>query len=326
MKITDFDYRLPKELIAQNPSNKREKSRLLVMNKGKIEHMKFFNLIDYLRKGDVLVLNEAKVSKARLNGKKESGSKVELIIEKRIEKIYSCRINGRNIRKGNILSFSNGLKGKVVEREGALSSVIFNKKIKGLNLPLPPYIKKKPKDYGRYQTVFSKKEGSLAAPTAGLHFSKQSLERIRKKGVKIVKICLHIGFGTFLPVIAIKNHKTEEEYFEISNESADIINNRKGRLICVGTTVVKTLESASDKKGKIVKLKGLSDIFIKPGYKFRMKIDAMITNFHFPKSSLIMLVSAYFGRKKVLDLYNKAVKKKYRFFSFGDAMMIIKKD
>ncbi|MFH1053595.1 MAG: S-adenosylmethionine:tRNA ribosyltransferase-isomerase [Candidatus Woesearchaeota archaeon] len=158
MKITDFDYRLPKELIAQIPSDKRENSRLLIVNKGKIEHRRFFDLIEYLKKGDVLVLNEAKVSKARLNGKKESGSKVELIIEKRIGKIYSCRINGRNIRKGNILSFSNGLKGKVVEREGALSYVIFNKRIRGLNLPLPPYIKKKPDDHGRYQTVFSKKK------------------------------------------------------------------------------------------------------------------------------------------------------------------------
>ncbi|MFH1053594.1 MAG: S-adenosylmethionine:tRNA ribosyltransferase-isomerase [Candidatus Woesearchaeota archaeon] len=159
-----------------------------------------------------------------------------------------------------------------------------------------------------------------------MHFSRQLLERIRKKGVKIVKICLHIGFGTFLPVIDIDDHKTEKEYFEISKKNADIINKRKGRLICVGTTVVKALESSADKKGNICLLGGSSDIFIKPGYKFRMKIDAMITNFHFPKSSLIMMVSAYFGRKKLLEAYKEAVKKEYRFFSFGDAMLLIKKD
>jgi S-adenosylmethionine:tRNA ribosyltransferase-isomerase len=327
MKLSDFDYTLPEELIAQEPISPRDHSRLMVLN-SRIEHKHFYNIIDYLKKGDVLVINETKVEHAKITGIKQTGTKVELIAVKVLGDRCRCRLKTKNPKPGNRLIFGKFI-GTIVEQEGEEFIVEFNKDVNYIlkkigELPTPSYIKKKLEKDSQYQTVYSKKLGSMAAPTAGLHFTKGLLKKIEDKGVKIAKVTLHVDFGTFLPVRDIKKKTLHREYFEIDEKNADIINKRKGKLIVVGTTSVRALESVADKHGKIAAKTGTTELFIKPGYRFKTKIDAMITNFHLPKSTLLMLVSAFFGRKKILDAYKVAIKKRYRLFSFGDAMLILK--
>jgi S-adenosylmethionine:tRNA ribosyltransferase-isomerase len=331
MKLEDFDYFLPKELIAQHAVKPKDHSRFLVVNKGNIEHKHFYDLIDYLNKDDVLVMNETRVSRVKITGKKITGSKVEIILEKKInDSNYECRVTANKVRIGNKYIFTGGLEAEVVGKNEDIFFIRFNKpitqKIKEslFELPLPPYVHEKIKEDSEYQTVYSSNDGSLAAPTAGLHFTNELLKKIEKKGVKIAKLCLHVGFGTFLPIRGeLEKHKMHNEYFEIAKENADLINNRKGRLIVVGTTSVRALESSTE-NGKVIPAKSSTEIFIYPGYKFKNEIDALITNFHLPKSTLLMLVSAYYRREEILKIYSEAVKNKYRFFSLGDAMMLIK--
>jgi len=326
MQLSDFDYNLPKEFIAQKPVSPRDRSKLMIINK-KLQHKKFYNIIDYLKKGDVLVINETKVIPAKLTGKKTTGAKVELIIEKINNDKCSCRIKATKPRIGNKLIF-NKYKAEIIAQDKDSFTVKFNENVKKIiknigQLPTPPYVKRKLDRNSQYQTVYSKNKGSIAAPTAGLHFTKSLLKKIKQKGVKIAKLTLHVDFGTFLPVRNINQNMLHEEYFEIDKKNADIINKRKGKLIVVGTTSVRALESAN-KNNKIIPKKGTTKLFIKPGYKFKTKIDGLITNFHLPKSTLLMLVSAFIGTKKILKAYKTAIKNNYRFFSFGDAMLIFK--
>jgi S-adenosylmethionine:tRNA ribosyltransferase-isomerase len=326
MKLSDFDYNLPKEFIAQKPVSPRDNSKLMVIG-SEIEHKRFYDIIDYLEKGDILVLNETKVIPAKLTGRKETGSSAEIIVEEFEGKICKGHIKTRNPRIGTKLIFGK-YNAEIIDENEEMFTIRFDENIKSImksigQLPTPPYVKRKLDKNSQYQTVYSKKKGSIAAPTAGLHFTTRLLNKIKKKGVKIAKVCLHIDFGTFLPVRDVNKKKLHAEYYEIDKKNADIINNRKGRLFVVGTTSIRTLESVS-KNGKIIAGKGKTEIFIKPGYKFKNKIDGMITNFHLPKSTLLMLVSAFIGRKKILDAYKIAIKKKYRFFSFGDVMLIFK--
>lgn len=331
MKLSDFNYRLQKKLIAQGPIDKRECSRLMVLEDDEIIHDHFYNLIHYLNKDDVLVINETKVLKNRLVGRKPTGTKVEVIIEDKLssrENIYKCRIKAKKPRIGNKIIFKDDLEGEIVDVKGDLFYVSFSKKFnleKIGELPTPFYVKKYLKQQERYQTVFAKKKGSLGAPTASLHFTKDLLNKIQKKGIKIAKICLHISFSTFLPIKEqdFTKHKMHHESFEVNKKAADMINNCKGRLICVGTTTVRTVESCADKSGKVKAKVGKTNLFICPGYKFKTPIKAMITNFHLPKSSLLLLVCAFYGRGKMLKAYEEAIKEKYRFYSFGDAMLIL---
>jgi len=332
MELSDFYYELPKELIAQKAMVPKDHSRLMVLNKGKIEHRHFYDIINYLKKDDVLVINETKVSKARVCGRKLTGSAVELILCKKLApKRYECRIKGNRIRLGNRYMFGEGLGCEVVARDNDIFTVEFSSPITKklidtlFELPTPPYVKRKLGSDLEYQTVYSRKEGSLAAPTAGLHFTPELLARIKQKGVKIAKVLLHVDFGTFLEIKGrIEEHHMHEEYFEVSKAAADTINHRKGRLILVGTTSVRTLESAADANGKIIHQKSRTSIFIYPGYTFKNRIDALITNFHLPESTLIMLVSAYYSREKILQAYQEAIRQKYRFYSLGDAMLLIR--
>lgn len=329
MNISDFDYNLPKSIISQSPEKRRENARLLVINKGKIEHKHFYNIIDYLNPGDVLVLNETGVKPCRIEGKKITGAKVQVIVETLAGKSYGrnsyiCRVKGHS-KKGNLMIFNKSLTGRVIDRFGDFSVIRFNKKPSQLMLAYPFYVTNKNINPRYYQTVFAKKQAeSLAAPTAGLHFSASLLKSLEKKGVKIAKVCLHIGFGTFIPIRNLKSHKMQPEFMEISKSAAQTINKRRGRLFCVGTTVVKALETASDKDGIIHPFRGNSTLFITPDYKLKTKIDGLITNFHMPKSSLLLLVSSFYDRKKLLAAYKVAIKNNYRFLSFGDAMMIIR--
>ncbi|GAJ09285.1 unnamed protein product, partial [marine sediment metagenome] len=258
---------------------------------------------------------------AKLAGKKETGSSAEIIVEEFEGKICKGYIKTRNPRIGTKLIFGK-YNAEIIDENEEMFTIRFDENIKSImkkigQLPMPPYVKRKLEKNSQYQTVYSKKKGSIAAPTAGLHFTKKLLSKIRKKGVKIAKVCLHVDFGTFLPVRDINKKTLHKEYFEVDKKNADLINKRKGRLFVVGTTSVRTLESVN-KNGKIIPKKGKTEIFIKPGYKFKTKIDGLITNFHLPKSTLLMLVSAFIGRKKLLKAYKTAIKNKYRFFSFGD--------
>jgi S-adenosylmethionine:tRNA ribosyltransferase-isomerase len=326
MKLLDFDYSLPKEFIAQKPVSPRDSSKLMVIN-SKIEHKRFYDILDYLEKGDVLVVNETKVIPAKLAGRKETGSSAEIIVEEFEGKICKGHIKTRNPRIGTKFIFEK-YNAEIIDENEEMFTIRFDENIKSImknigELPMPPYVKRKLDKNSQYQTVYSKKKGSIAAPTAGLHFTTRLLNKLKKKGVKIAKICLHVDFGTFLPVRNVNKKTLHAEYYEVDKKNADIINNRKGRLFVVGTTSVRTLESVV-KNGKVVAGKGKTRIFIKPGYKFKMKIDGLITNFHLPKSTLLMLVSAFAGRKKILDAYKIAIKKKYRFFSFGDVMLLLR--
>ena len=329
MKLKLFDYNLPKEQIAQHPLKKRDASRLMVLKKNKIEHKKFNNLADYLRKGDVLVLNNSKVIPAKICGNKKTGGKVELLLIRRLGmKKGEFLVKGR-IKVNDALFFKKNINGRILKKNSGNCIIGFNKNIsKILSLigeaPLPNYIKKKNK-LSKYQTVYAKNKGSIAAPTAGLHFTKELLKGIKKKKVKIAYVTLHVGIGTFMPVKTdnIKDHYMHEEYYSIRKKSAELINSAK-RKIVVGTTSIRVLESASNKGGKLKRLKDFTKIFIYPGYKFKQKNFSLITNFHLPKSTLIMLVSAFAGRKNILKAYNIAIRKKYRFYSFGDAMLLLR--
>ena len=340
MDVKDFWYDLPQELIAQDPLEDRSSSRLLVLDKdtGEIAHKHFYDIIDYLDEGDCLVLNETKVIPARLMGvKKDTGAVVEILLLKRKSKtVWECLVKpGKKCRVGAVIEFGEGLLtgtvSDIVEEGNRIIEFefdgIFEEILDKLGtMPLPPYITHTLKDRNRYQTVYAKNDGSAAAPTAGLHFTKELLKDIEDKGVKLAKVTLHVGLGTFRPVKVsdVRQHHMHSEFFQVSKEAADIINSTRAngkRVICVGTTSTRTVESASDNKGYLKETSGWTDIFIYPGYKFKVS-DALITNFHLPESTLVMLVSALAGREKVLHAYEEAVKEKYRFFSFGDAMFI----
>jgi len=334
MKLCDFDYYLPAELIAQSPIEPRDSSRLMVLGKD-IEHRYFVDILDYFEKGDTLVLNDSRVIPAKLLGKKTTDGHVEALVITKNDRGYECLIRGKNIRKGTKLCFDE-IEATVVEviKNSSTNRYVVDFNCNG-NLddilekigdaPLPPYIKKKLDDKNRYQTVYSREKGSIAAPTAGLHFTNEILDRIMKKGVNIAYVTLHVGPGTFTPVKAanIEDHIMEPEYISVSPESAGIINGTKGKLIAAGTTSVKALES-SCVDGKIKANDGFSQLFIYPPYSLRSKIDCMITNFHLPKSTLLMLVSAFAGRGRLMKAYNEAIKNSYRFYSFGDAMLIFR--
>ncbi len=340
LKKSDFYFDLPQELIAQDPLEDRSSSRLLVLDKqtGAVEHHIFRDIIDYLQAGDCLVLNNTKVIPARLLGEREgTGAHVEVLLLKRHEgDVWETLVKpGKKCRPGNRLSFGDGLlRAQVLETVDEGNRLIrfeyegiFEEVLDKLGeMPLPPYITHKLQDKNRYQTVYAKFEGSAAAPTAGLHFTPQLLEDIEKKGVKIAYVTLHVGLGTFRPVKEenILDHHMHSEYYQVSQEAAEIINETKqkgGRVICVGTTSCRTVESASTPDGIIHAGCDNTEIFIYPGYEFKM-LDCLITNFHLPESTLIMLVSALAGRENVLNAYEQAVKERYRFFSFGDAMFV----
>ena len=340
MKVSDFNYELPQELIAQVPIKDRSASRLMVLNRENktIEDKIFKDILDYLKPGDCLVRNNTKVIPARLYGiKEETGVHIEFLLLKRIEgDIWEVMVHpGRRLKKGTKVTFGDGLlKAEILETmEGGNRKVkfeydgIFNEILDQIGLmPLPPYIKEKLDDKSRYQTVYAKYDGSAAAPTAGLHFTEELLEKIKEKGVEIANVTLHVGIGTFRPVKVenIEEHDMHSEHYYIKHEDAEKINNTKkngGRIIAVGTTSCRVLESVADEKGFVKETEGDTSIFIYPGYKFKC-IDCLITNFHLPESTLIMLVSALAGKDYIMKAYKHAVEKKYRFFSFGDAMFI----
>ncbi len=337
----DFYFDLPKELIAQDPLEDRSASRLLVLDRdtGAVAHRKFTDVLEYLNKGDCLVLNNTKVIPARLMGhKKDTGAVIEvLLLKRRSGDVWETLVKpGKKARVGAQLVFGDGiLTGEVIEIADEGNRLIrfsyegiFEEVLDRLGeMPLPPYITHKLKDKDRYQTVYAKYEGSAAAPTAGLHFTPELLGQIEEKGVRLAYVTLHVGLGTFRPVKEenVLDHHMHTEFYQISAEAADIINSTKaagGRVICVGTTSCRTIESAADESGRVHEGSSDTDIFIYPGYKFKV-LDSLITNFHLPESTLIMLVSALAGRENVLNAYEEAVKEKYRFFSFGDAMMIV---
>jgi S-adenosylmethionine:tRNA ribosyltransferase-isomerase len=337
--VSDFNYELPEELIAQVPIQKRDESRLMILDRetGKIEHKVFKDIIDFLEPGDCLVRNNTKVIPARIYGKKDTGANVEFLLLKRIEgDIWESIVRpGNKLKPGTKVYFGDGLLEATVLDilEGGTRKVefkydgIFNEILDQIGLmPLPPYIHETLEDRNRYQTVYAKFDGSAAAPTAGLHFTNELLEQIKEKGVEIANVTLHVGIGTFRPVKVdkIEDHVMHSEHFYIKQEDADKINNAKKsghRIIAVGTTSCRVLESIADENGYVKETEGDTSIFIYPGYKFKC-LDNLITNFHLPESTLIMLVSALAGREHVLNAYNEAVKEKYRFFSFGDAMYI----
>ncbi len=339
MKLSDFNYDLPEELIAQHPYDKRDEARLMVLDRKKqtIENKVFKDVIDYLNPGDCLVINDTKVIPARLYGEKPTGAKVEFLLLKQIENdIWEVMVRpGRKLLPGAIVIFGDGiLQAEVLEMlEGGNRKVkfkyngIFNEILDKIGLmPLPPYIKESLKEKDKYQTVYARDLGSSAAPTAGLHFTEELLDKIRKKGVVIANVTLHVGIGTFRPVKVenIEEHKMHSEHFYIKQEDVERINTAKRngkRVIAVGTTSCRVLESIADESGYVKKIEEDTSIFIYPGYKFKC-IDALITNFHLPESTLLMLVSALAGRDYIMKAYNKAVEDKYKFFSFGDAMII----
>lgn len=341
MKTSDFFYELPEELIAQDPLEDRTASRLLVLDREKdvLEHKIFSDVIDYLNEGDCLVINNTRVIPARLIGAKEdTGAKVEILLLKRLQNdIWETLVKpGKKLKPGARVIFGDGrLKAEILEiaEEGNRMvkfyyEGIFEEILDSLGeMPLPPYITHKLKNKEMYQTVYAKFNGSAAAPTAGLHFTKELLEKIEKKGIRIASITLHVGLGTFRPVKVedVNNHHMHTEWYEVNKEAAEIINNTKksgDRVICVGTTSCRTIESVADENGNMSAKTGETDIFIYPGYKFKV-MDGLITNFHLPESTLVMLVSAFAGKEKVLSAYETAVKERYRFFSFGDAMILI---
>ena len=340
MDVKDFDYYLPEELIAQDPLEDRSSSRLMVLDKktGEVEHKVFKDIIDYLMPGDCIVLNNTKVIPARLYGAKEgTNAKIEVLLLKRKENdIWETLVKpGKKAKPGTRIIFGDGiLVGEVVDivEEGNrlikfYYDGIFEEILDQLGrMPLPPYITHELKDKNRYQTVYAKYDGSAAAPTAGLHFTKELLDKVKEKGVDIAEVTLHVGLGTFRPVKVenVLDHHMHSEFYMVSQEAADKINLAKKnghRIISVGTTSTRTLESAADENGYLKETSGWTDIFIYPGYKFKV-IDGLITNFHLPQSTLVMLVSALAGRENVLNAYEEAVKEKYSFFSFGDAMYI----
>lgn len=339
MKLSDFMYELPEERIAQTPVEPRDHSRLMVLHRdtGEIEHRHFYDIVDYLNSGDALVINETRVIPARLIGERPSGGACEVLLLRQLApKRWEALVRpGKKLRPGAEVRFGGGrLTARVIETtdgggrildffcEGTMEAALDELG----EMPLPPYIHEKLADRERYQTVYAKQEGSAAAPTAGLHFTPELMERIQSKGVDIVPVLLHVGLGTFRPVKVenVEEHEMHSEYFEVTEEAARRINaarERGCRVVAVGTTSVRTLESAAE-GGRLAAKKGDTQIFIRPGYKYQM-VDALITNFHLPGSTLVMLVSAFYDREKILEAYKIAVEQQYRFFSFGDAMLIL---
>lgn len=341
MKTHDFYYDLPQELIAQTPVEPRDHSRLMVLDRrtGQVEDRHFYDLVDYLKEGDLLVVNNSRVLPARLYGKKlETGSHMELLLlEQKGNLLWETLVKpGKKAKPGARFSFGDGLlTGEIVEvKEDGNRLIQFSCEGNFFDvldqigqMPLPPYITEKLQDKERYQTVYSKETGSAAAPTAGLHFTEALMDKLRAKGVKIAEVTLHVGLGTFRPVKAeeVTDHKMHSEHYCLPQETADLINQTKangGRVIAVGTTSCRTLESVATFRGKIEACEGYTDIFIYPGYQFKV-LDGLITNFHLPESTLIMLVSAFAGYDHVMAAYRHAVEDKYRFFSFGDAMLLV---
>ena len=341
MKTSDFNYDLPEELIAQTPVEPRDHSRLMVIHRatGELEHKHFYDIIDYLNPGDALVINETKVIPARLIGvKEETGVPVEVLLLRRQNATdWEALVRpGRRLKPGAVCSFGDGLLrceilGNVEETGGRMVRFLYEGVFEELldrlgEMPLPPYIHEKLADQTRYQTVYAKHEGSAAAPTAGLHFTEALLDKVRQKGVTIVPVTLHVGLGTFRPVQVedASTHVMHSEWYEVTREAADTLNRIKaagGRLICVGTTSVRTIETVATEDGTIIPGSGDTQIFIYPGVKIKA-VDALITNFHLPQSTLLMLVSAFMGREQALEAYRVAVAEKYRFFSFGDASFV----
>ena len=340
MKVEDFDYDLNENLIAQTPIKDRDTSKLLVLDKktGEIEHKHFYDIIDYLEKGDTLVLNDTKVLPARLLGEKtDTHAVIEILLLKDLgEDVWECLVKpARRIKVGTIVTFGQGeLKAECVKEDNEgirhfklIYSGILLEILEHLGtMPLPPYIHEKLKDQSRYQTVYAKEIGSAAAPTAGLHFTKELLKKIKDKGVNIAYVTLHVGLGTFRPVSVdtIEEHKMHSEHYQMTKEVAELLTETKKnnhKIIAVGTTSTRTLETIMTKYNKFKECSGWTDIFIYPGYKFKA-IDSLITNFHLPKSTLVMLVSALAGKDNIMNAYKVAQEKKYRFFSFGDAMLI----
>lgn len=349
--ITDYNYDLPKELIAQKPIEKRDQSKLIFLDRktGALSHHKFYEICDFLSPSDILVVNNTEVVPGRLIGKKDTGGKAEVLIlnytkgnNKRKDDntfIYECLIKtSKRARQGTTIFFDQGLKAEVINSRNGIYSAKFTCKgdfeeclYRIGKVPLPPYISRDKDDIvcddkQSYQTVYASQKGAIAAPTAGFHFTEELIEKLKLKSIKIVEITLHVGYGTFLPVRVsdIRDHMIHSEWCTIPEKSAETINNAKAngsRIIAVGTTCVRSLEYLSDTNGNILNKSGNCDLFIYPGYKFKVT-DAMITNFHLPKSTLLMLVSAFAGRKNILNAYREAIKEKYRFFSYGDAMFI----
>ncbi|AEH44945.1 S-adenosylmethionine/tRNA-ribosyltransferase-isomerase [Thermodesulfatator indicus DSM 15286] len=340
--LETYTYELPEELIAQYPSQQREESRLLVIDRGKkeiIHHDKFAEIEKYFREGDLLVANDTRVFPARLYGQKETGGKVEVLLLRLPEKgkPVPALHRGKKIKKGSLIKFEKGLVARVLENLGEGKILISLEGVDDVlgvlyeigNVPLPPYIKREPKkeDFSRYQTVYAKKLGSVAAPTAGLHFSEELLNRLQEKSVKFITITLHVGYGTFEPVKVrdIRKFQIHEEYVEISPEVAELINTSREegrRLFAIGTTTMRTLEFAARRTGKIEPISGWCDLYIYPGFEFKA-VDHLITNFHLPKSSLLVLVAAFAGLELTKKAYQEAVAKRYRFFSYGDATLIL---
>lgn len=340
MNTSDFYYDLPEELIAQTPAEPRDSSRLLVYNRqdGSVQHKVFREVIDFLNPGDALVINDTRVIPARLYGKKQdTGREVEfLLLNQLTADTWEVIMRpGKKLRVRDRVAFADDLQAEILEKkDDGITKVKFY--FEGLfealldeygNMPLPPYITKRLEDQERYQTVYAKERGSAAAPTAGLHFTPELMEKIRQKGIDIIPVLLHVGLGTFRPVKVdnVENHKMHSEYYSISGDSARRINEtraRGGRIVAVGTTSVRTLESVAAEDGTVKEQSGNTEIFIYPGYRFKC-VDALITNFHLPESTLLMLISAFMGKEEVLDLYRLAVEERYRFFSFGDACMLI---
>lgn len=337
-KRSSYFYDLPESLIAQTPVEPRDSSRLLVYDRkdAKISHKHFYDILDYLNEGDVLVVNDTRVIPARLYGFKETGARIEILLQKRLN-LTDWEIIARPFKRLDIstkIVFSENLCGYIIHK-GTYGECVIRFEFDGVfehrlsevgQMPLPPYIHEKLKDKERYQTVYSKVEGSSAAPTAGLHFTQELIEKIKNKGVQIVEVLLHVGLGTFRPVKEedILAHEMHSEYIELSSENAELLNRAKAegrRIVAVGTTSVRVLESCANEKGKLVAQKTNTNIFIYPSYRFKV-VDALITNFHLPESTLIMLVSAFAGYDETMDIYKTAVAEKYRFFSFGDAMFI----
>jgi S-adenosylmethionine:tRNA ribosyltransferase-isomerase len=335
MKTSDFDYDLPESSIAQTPAEPRDSSRLLVLHRetGELEHRIFRDVTDYLRAGDLLVLNQTRVIPARIYARKETGGRVELLLlRRRDDLIWEALVGGKGLRLGRVARVEDGPEVTITEElEGSERLIKFFEPIEPYfskvgNVPLPPYIHAKLDDPERYQTVYAKEPGSAAAPTAGLHFTPRLLEELQVKGVRIAYVTLHVGLDTFAPVNEDdpEEHKIHSEWCELPQETADAINEtraRGGRVVAVGTTSVRTLESAAVGRNTISSYIGVTSLFILPGYAFKI-VDAMITNFHLPKSTLLMLVSAFAGREKILTAYEIGIREGYRFYSFGDAMLI----
>ncbi len=332
MKLSKFDYNLPEAKIAQRPMRPRDESRLFFLGKEQKKHIRFHDFVELLQEGDVIVKNKSKVIPARVEGEKDTGGKIEVLFNRPLGKGWECLIKGSNINEGREIVLG-GKRYEVIEsrREGRFVINCGDQEAYELmtekgDMPTPPYIKEDLDSSDEYQTVYAEEEGSVAAPTAGFHFTEELLDEIKGKGVEAYDITLHVGPGTFLPVKEdeIEDHKMDEEYFEVGEETAQAItraNEENRRVILVGTTTVRAVESASE-NGVVKPMKGWTDLYIYPGYEFQSGMDLLLTNFHLPKSTLIMLVSAFAGRERILEAYREAVKKDYRFYSFGDSMMI----